>query len=505
MNPIVTIIALVVGIILGSFGYLLLAKRKKEDASSAAEEIKKEAQAKAKEIILEAKDSALREKEETKRELSAFRKRMEAAEFRLAKKEELLDKKTEENDKRKTELEAKVSEVKKIREQVETLKGEQMKKLQEVASLSKEQAREVLLKMVEEESRAELVQKIKAMEENTKEEADKKAQNIIAQAIQKYSAEVTTESTVTLVDLPSDEIKGRIIGREGRNINAFEKATGIDVIVDDTPESIIISGFDLIRRYVAKLALEKLIADGRIHPSRIEEAVAKAQESVNQMMKEFGEKAVYETGVTGLNPNLIKLLGRLRFRTSYGQNVLKHSIEVAFLASALASEIGANEATCKKAGLLHDIGKAVDHEIEGPHALIGRDIAKKFGLSDAIVHCIEAHHEDVPQVTVEAMLVQSADAISSSRPGARRESIDAYIKRLRELENIAASFKGVQKSFAIQAGREVRVIVEPEEIDDLAAVKLANSIAKKIEQDLDYPGQIKVNVVRETRAIDFAK
>ena len=319
------------------------------------------------------------------------------------------------------------------------------------------------------------------------------------------AAPQATESTVYTIHLPSDEMKGRIIGREGRNINAIEKATGVDVIVDDTPEAIVISAFDPVRRYIAKLALEKLITDGRIQPSRIEEVVKDAKKEVAKMIKESGEQAVYEVGVAGLPDDLVKLLGRLRFRTSYGQNVLKHSVEVAFIASMLAAEVGADQNIAKKAGFLHDIGKAVDHEIPGSHALIGRDIAKKFGMSPEVVHAIEAHHEDVPFKTTEAILVQSADAISGARPGARRESFESYIKRLEELENIANTFKGVEKSFAIQAGREVRIMVIPEEIDDLSAIKLSKDIAHKIEKELKYPGQIKVNVIRETRAVEYAE
>jgi ribonuclease Y len=358
---------------------------------------------------------------------------------------------------------------------------------------------------VEKDAAEEILTKVKAAEYKAKEEADKKANNIIALAVQRLSQETTAESTVTLVPLASDDLKGRIIGREGRNITAFEMATGVDVIVDDTPGAVLISGFDLVRRYVAKIALEKLVTDGRIHPARIEETVKKAQADVEKMIQEWGEKAVIEAGVVGLHPSVVKLIGRLRFRTSYGQNILKHSLEACFIGGALAAELGADEKLVKKACLLHDIGKAVDHEIEGPHAVIGANILRKFKLPEEIIHAVEAHHEDVAIESLTDIIVQTADAISGSRPGARRESLDAYIKRLEELENIAKSFKGVENSYAIQAGREVRVIVNPAEMDDLAAHKLAKSISDRIEKEMTYPGQIKVNVIRETRAESLAK
>ena len=376
----------------------------------------------------------------------------------------------------------------------------QSTELAKIAAMSREEAKALLLKQAEEDYKAEIVQAIKKSEKELMDKAKERAKFILADAIQKYAAETATESTATVVNLPSDDLKGRIIGREGRNINAFEEVTGIDVIVDDTPGSIVISGFDLVRRYVAKIALEKLISDGRIHPARIEETVEKTKEEVNNMIKELGEKAAYETGVAGLHPNLIKLLGRLKFRTSYGQNVLKHSMEVAFLAANLASELGADVNVCVKAGLLHDIGKAVDHEIQGHHAVIGRDIARKFGLSDAVVHAIEAHHNDPETQTLEAMIVLAANAISNARPGATRENLDSFIKRLEELENTANSFEGIKKSFAVQAGAEVRIFVFSDKVDDLGAIKLAHDIARKIERDLQYPGRIKVNVIRETRA-----
>jgi ribonuclease Y len=343
------------------------------------------------------------------------------------------------------------------------------------------------------------------MKGDVKEDAQKEARNILAQAIQKLASDVTSESTQTIVELPNDDIKGRVIGKEGRNINAFEHLTGVDVIVDDTPNAIMISGFDLVRRYVAKRALEKLVEDGRIHPARIEQIVEETKEQVHQMMKEFGEKAAFEMGITGLHPDLIKIIGRLRFRTSYGQNVLKHSMEVGFLSAHLATSIGADPQVAKVAGFLHDIGKAVDHEIEGSHALIGADILRKYGLPENVIHAVEAHHEEMPLNSPEAFVIMAADAISAARPGARSETVETYIKRLKDLETLATSFKGVEKAYAIQAGREVRVFVKPEIIDDMAAIKLSHELARKIETELAYPGTIKVQIIRETRAVEVAK
>lgn len=513
------IMYILIGLALGgSVAFVLLQnKNKKDDAEyqhkieTAKNQLKeielkqREMEHKIKETTVEAKSKAQEILDEAKREEQEKRLQLEKHEAKLEAKENALDEKVKAVEDQKTAINQKEKEIIAKQAEIESARSEQIEQLEKIAKLKKDEAKELLLKQIEIDAEAELINKIKRVELDTKEEADKIAKNIIAGAIQKYAAEVASESTATLVELPNDEMKGRIIGREGRNINAFEQATGIDVIIDDSPGSIVISGFDLVRRYIAKRALEKLIEDGRIHPTRIEEVVEKSQTEVKQMMKEFGEKAVYDTGVTGLHPDLIKLLGRLRFRTSYGQNVLKHSMEVAFLASALASEIGASEEIAKKAGLLHDIGKAVDHEIEGNHSMIGRDICKKYGLSEPVIHCVEAHHEDVPFNSIEAILVQAADAISSARPGARKESLEHYIKRLKELEEIANSFEGVEKSFAIQAGREVRILVNPEKITDLEMVKLAKSITSKIEKDLDYPGQIKVNILRETRAVDFAK
>jgi ribonuclease Y len=496
---------LVVGIVLGVVVGASRASSKHKKAEQEATEKLNAAQKEAQETVLKAQREAMRLQDEAKKEEQERRTRLDSVEKKLEKKEEQLDQKTSKLERDNAQIESAKKNLEQKEIELDKLKGESLAKLEQVAQLTYEEAREKLLKEVEDSASEDIAQRLSAIEERVKEEADEKAKNIIVHSIQKYSSEVVSDSTVTILQLPSDDMKGRIIGREGRNIQAFEKVTGVDVIVDDAPGTIVLSGFDLVRRYVAKLAMESLILDGRIHPTRIEEAAEKARNDVARLIKEFGEKALFETGIAGLHPDLTKILGRLRFRTSYGQNVLKHSVEVAFIASALAEEIGADTMVVKKGGLLHDIGKAVDHEITGPHALIGRDIAKKFNVSDAVVHAIEAHHEDVPPTTLEALLVQAADAISASRPGARRESLESYIKRLENLEEAANSFAGVDKAYAIQAGREVRVIVHPDDVTDAQATKLARQIADKIEQELEYPGQIKVNVLREKRVIEFAK
>ncbi len=517
MENLILVLLLVIGlpggIILGYFLRKFIAQKQIASAEAKAEKLLASAYSQKKEILLQAKDEALKIKEEAKREEKERLKKIEDLEQKLRKKEEIVDAKGISLERKETELLKRENQLKKTEEEITKLKQEADRKLEEIAGFSKDQAQEILLKKVEEEVKEDLAKKIKVLEEQAKEEAEKKAREIIATAIQRIAAEHTTETTISTVSLPSDEMKGRIIGREGRNIQAFEKVTGVDLIVDDTPEVVVISCFDPVRRAIAKRALEKLILDGRIQPARIEEMVKKAEKEIEAEIKEAGERAVFETGVKGLHPDLIKLLGRLKFRTSYGQNVLKHSIEVAHIAGILAAEIGADVEAIKKAALLHDIGKALDHEISGSHAQISRDIARKYGLDERIVHAIEAHHEEVePQTkeaallaTIESLILQAADAISASRPGARRETLEAYIKRLAELENIANSFKGVEKAYAIQAGREIRVIVKPEDISDLEAVKLSRDIAAKIEKELEYPGQIKVNVIRETRAVEFAK
>ncbi|EKD63675.1 MAG: hypothetical protein ACD_51C00230G0001 [uncultured bacterium] len=474
-----------------------------------AEEEKKriirDSESKAKEMLFEARSEAFKVQEEAKKDEREKRVKLQAVEERLVKKEETLDQKMESAERLKEELESKVTSVKELKAEVQAIYEQQKGQLEKVAGLTKDDARNLLLKKVEEESKGELVAYVKKLESAVKAEAEDKARNIIADAIQKYAAETAVESTATIVALPTDEMKGRIIGREGRNINTFEQVTGVDVIVDDTPGSIVISGFDLVRRYIAKVALERLVEDGRIHPARIEEMVKRVKEEVNVLIKELGERAAVETGVIGLPLNLIKILGRLKFRVSYGQNVLKHSMEVSFLAAHMATELGADANICRKAGLLHDIGKAVDHEIQGKHAVIGRDILKKFGIAEDVIHCVEAHEGDIDAESVEAKIVQAANLISISRPGANKENLDNFVKRLDEVENMVNSFIGVKKSYAIQAGREVRVFVDPDKVDDLQAIKLSHEIAKKIENDLKYPGQIKVDVIRERREEAYAE
>lgn len=460
---------------------------------------------KQKEILLEAKSEALKIKEDAKKEEDKLKKDLQELEKSLRRREEMIDRRLESVEDEKKKIVDKEKEINDIKAQIADIRRKQQDHLEKIAKLKKEEAREILLKNIEREYKDDLIRKIKEQKEIAREEAQNIAREILATAVQRLSSDHTVETTTTAVNLPSDEMKGRIIGREGRNIQIFEKETGTDLIIDDTPDTVVISAFDPIRRHVAKIALEKLIADGRIHPARIEELVKKAREEIAQQVKEAGEQAAYEVGVAGLHPDLIKILGRLKFRTSYGQNVLQHSIEATYIAGMLASELGADVNLAKKAALLHDLGKAVDHDVPGAHHHISMDITRKYGLSEDIIHAVGAHHDDIEAKTVEAIIVRAADAISSSRPGARRETLENYVKRLEELENIANSFPGVEKTYAIQAGREVRILVKPEEIDDLTALKLSKDIAKKIEADLQYPGTIKVNVIRETRAIEFAK
>lgn len=508
MDSMVILLALVglgAGTAAGYFYRKNVVESKNRDLSEKSTNLLKDAQIKAKELLFEAKNNSFKLLDEAKKDERVKREQLHKIEQRLVSKEQVLEKKSEDADKLKEELENKVTSVKRLREEVQKIQELQEMELEKVAQMSKDDAKEILLKKVEDDTKEILVEQIKKTEKDVKEQAAQKARFIIAEAIQKYAAETTVESTATIVSLPSDDMKGRIIGREGRNINTFEEITGVDVIVDDTPGSIVISGFDLVRRYIAKITLERLISDGRIHPARIEETYEKVKGEVAQLVKELGDKAAFDTGVAGLHPNLIKLLGRLKFRISHGQNVLKHSMEVAFIAANLASELGADVNICKRAGLLHDIGKAVDHEIQGNHAAIGRDIAKKFGISPAVIHCIEAHNDYVAPTSIEAMVVAAANAIANSRPGASKDNLDNYIKRLDELENVCSTFDGVEKSFAIQSGTEVRVFVNPKNVDDLGAVKLSHEITRKIERDLQYPGQIKVNVIRETRDEAYAK
>ena len=474
------------------------AKRIVEEAVKAGENKKREA-------LLSAKEEIIKNRNEAEKELKERRIEISRQERRLQQKEETLDKKTESLEKKAEALNRKIKEADEEKEKIAGIHKAQIEILERLSGLTAEEAKEYLLRNIRDEVRHEAAMLIKDIETQAKEEADKKAKNIISAAIQRCAADHVAETTVSVVSLPNDEMKGRIIGREGRNIRTLETLTGIDLIIDDTPEAVILSGFDPIRREVARIALEKLITDGRIHPSRIEEMVERARKEVDATIKQEGEQATFDTGVHGLHPEIIKLLGKLKFRTSYGQNVLMHSVEVAHVAGIMAGELGVDVTLAKRAGLLHDIGKAVDHEIEGSHISIGVDIAKKYKENQEVIHAIEAHHGDVEAKTIIACIVQAADAISAARPGARRENIEAYIKRLQKLEEITNSFTGVEKSYAIQAGREVRIMVKPEEVGDGDMEFVAREIVKKIESELEYPGQIKISLIRETRTTDYAK
>lgn len=476
-----------------------------EKAKSIIEEADKTADAKKRELLLEAKEENQRLRLDFDKEVKERRNELNRQERRINQKEENLDKKTEILEKKDQQLNKQLKVLQQEEEHIAQIKAKQIEELEKISGMTHDEARELLLKDIEVSARRDAAKMVKEIEQEAKENAEKNAKNIVALSIQKVAADHVAETTVSVVNLPNDEMKGRIIGREGRNIRTLENATGVDLIIDDTPEAVIVSSFDPVRREIARLALEKLIVDGRIHPTRIEDAVKKARKEVEAIIKQEGENATFETGVNGLHPELIKLIGKLHFRTSYGQNVLKHSIEVSNLAGVMAGELGVDVTLAKRAGLLHDIGKAVDHEIEGSHVTIGAEIAKKYHENKDVIHAIMAHHGDVEPQTIVASLVQAADAISAARPGARRENLETYIKRLQKLEEIANSFDGVEKSYAIQAGREIRIMIKPDVVNDESMILVAKDIVKRIESEMEYPGQIKVSLIRETRAVDYAK
>ena len=510
------IITAIVGAVVSLSVYLLIKKERISGATDQANMIVQEAITKGKnlqkEAVLSAKEEILKQKTDFERELKDRRAEVQRSEQRvaqredtLAKKEDALDKKLENVEHIKSNLKAKEEEINKIKDDISDAHNQLLKEIENAAQMTKDAAKEHLINLMKDDAQKDAAKYVREIEANAKEEADRKARDIVTGAIQRCAVDHSSEITVSVVNLPSEDMKGRIIGREGRNIRALENATGVDLIIDDTPEAVVLSGFDPVRREVARVALEKLISDGRIHPARIEETVEKARREIDAKIKEAGENATYEAGIFGIHPDLIKILGRLKYRTSYGQNVLKHSLEVCHLSGLLAAELGADVNIAKRAGLLHDIGKAIDHEVEGTHISIGVDLVIKNKENPAVIHCIAALHNDSEPTTVEAIIVQVADAISGARPGARRESLDNYVKRLEKLESIANSFDGVEKSYAIQAGREVRIIVKPEVVDDNSTLFMAKEIAKQIESEMEYPGQIKVNVIRETRSVEYAK
>ncbi|NFG40340.1 ribonuclease Y [Clostridium botulinum] len=508
----IIIVNLIILLVLGILLYKMIQKVSKDkigslekEAQDVLERAKREAEALQKETILEAKEEVHKLRNDFEKESRERRNEIQRLERRVIQKEESLDKKSDALERREEKINQRMLDIDQVEANVKEIYTQRREELERISSLSSEEARKILLDEIKREISHDAALMIKEVESKAKEEADKRSREIITTAIQRCAADHVSETTVHVVALPNDEMKGRIIGREGRNIRTLETLTGVDLIIDDTPEAVILSSFDPIRREVARIALEKLIVDGRIHPARIEEMVERAVKDVENDIKEEGEQATLETGINGLHPELIRLLGRLKYRTSYGQNVLKHSIEVSYLAGLMASELGLDVTLAKRAGLLHDIGKAVDQEQEGPHALIGGDLAKKYHEQPLVINAVAAHHGDVEMQSLEAVLVQAADAISAARPGARRETLEAYIKRLEKLEEIANSYEGVEKSYAIQAGREIRIIVKPDKVDDAGTAELARNLVKSVEEQLEYPGQIKINVIRETRTVDFAK
>ncbi len=506
---IIAVVAVVVGLGLGATaGYYFFRYRSRllvDGAEQRADRIVAQAETEAKEKLFQAREEAIKQADQAEREIKKRERELREEEDRLQRRRAGLDDRFEQLDKRERQMGQRQSNLDKRWNQLEKLESERLEELERVANMSQGEAKELLLQTVEQDARQDMARLIREVETEAREEADRRAREIVTMAIQRIGSDQVSEVAVSTVPLPSDDMKGRIIGRQGRNIRALENATGVDLVVDDTPEAVLLSCFDPVRREVARVALTKLILDGRIHPARIESVVAKARDEVNQIIREAGEQAAIDAGVPGLHPEILKLLGRLKFRTSYGQNQLAHAVETAHLAGILATELGAKVQVAKAGALLHDLGKAVDHEVEGPHAVIGADIAKRYGVQPAVINCIAAHHGEAEGESLEAIIVEAADAISGARPGARRESLETYVKRIKALEDVARSFEGVSESYAIQAGREIRIIVKPEQIDDLAAIQLSKNVAKSVEENLQYPGQIKVTVIRETRAVDFAK
>ncbi|MFH1749962.1 MAG: ribonuclease Y [bacterium] len=490
---------------LGYGARIVIGRRQIKSLESKAKKLIDNAKVTEKEIVLEAKDEAIKIKREAGQNIEKKERDLREIETGIRKRQTLLDERSKTLDDKSEAIQTKIKEVELLKKDLGDLKGQQLKVLEKISKISKEDARKTLFDLVEKENRDELAHTIKKVEIEAKEHADKKASEIIATVIQRLSSETTRDLTVSAVAIPNEEMKGRIIGKEGRNVQSFEKMTGVELIIDDTPNAVTVSCFDPVRREVAKITLERLIKDGRIHPARIEEIHKKVIEDINKDMKDAAEKALYEAGIIGIHSDLVKIVGRLKYRTSYGQNILKHAVECSKIAQMLAEELGADVELCKRGAFFHDIGKALDQTLGGDHVQVGRDIAKKYGLDPRVVHSIEAHHEGVPAERIEDYIVAAADAISGSRPGARRESTEQYIQRLRDLENIANSFEGIEKSYAIQAGREIRIFVKPDEVDDLGATKLSHNIARKIESELKFPGEIKVHIIRETRAVDWAK